>query len=142
MGISASKRVQNSLQKSGDFPEPTRLRRSQTLPALLRLRAPPRHPVRLRPPHLQVAPPDPSGSGSEDRSLPPPRSGGGEFAVELFADAVVSSAAMEVLKRVPVGVAGIAGFEVVVKPGNDIVVAALGAYALGLVTLIYLGLDG
>ncbi|XP_047977387.1 uncharacterized protein LOC125219454 [Salvia hispanica] len=65
-----------------------------------------------------------------------------EFAVELFADAVVSRAVMEVLKRLPLGVAGIAGFGVVVKPGNDIVVAALGAYALGLLTFIYLGLDG
>ncbi|KAH6778379.1 transmembrane protein, partial [Perilla frutescens var. frutescens] len=64
-----------------------------------------------------------------------------EFAVEVFADAVVSNAEMEVLKRVPLGVAGIAGFGLVVKPGKGVVVAAIGAYALGVVTSIYLGLD-
>lgn len=65
-----------------------------------------------------------------------------EFAVEAFVDAVVSNAGVEVLKRLPLGVAGIAGFGAVVKPGKDIVVAAVGAYALGVLTTIYLGLDG
>lgn len=62
--------------------------------------------------------------------------------MEAFVDAVVSNAGAEVLKRLPLGVAGIAGFAVVVKPGKDIVVAAVGAYALGVVTSIYLALDG
>lgn len=64
-----------------------------------------------------------------------------EFAVAAFADAVVSSAGKEVLKRLPLGVAGIAGIGVVVKPGKEVVAAAIGAYALGVVTSIYLSLD-
>ncbi|PIN13135.1 hypothetical protein CDL12_14248 [Handroanthus impetiginosus] len=65
-----------------------------------------------------------------------------DFAAELFADAVASGAGREVLKRMPLGVAGIAGFGVLVKPGKEIVVAAIGAYALGVATSIYLSLDG
>ncbi|KAI3459806.1 hypothetical protein Pfo_016469 [Paulownia fortunei] len=65
-----------------------------------------------------------------------------EFAVEVFADAVLSGAGREVLKRVPLGVAGIAGVGVVVRPGKEVVVAAIGAYALGVATSIYLSLNG
>lgn len=65
-----------------------------------------------------------------------------EFAVEVLVDAVVSSAGREVLKRVPLGVAGIAGVGVVVRPGKEVVVAAIGAYALGVATSIYLSLNG
>ncbi|KAK4387937.1 hypothetical protein Sango_2400300 [Sesamum angolense] len=64
-----------------------------------------------------------------------------EFAVEVFTYSVVSSAGREVLKRVPLGAAGIAGFGVVVKPGKEVVAAAIGAYALGVATSIFLGLD-
>ncbi|CAH9106678.1 unnamed protein product [Cuscuta europaea] len=63
-----------------------------------------------------------------------------EFEVKVFAEAVVSRAGKEVLKSVPLGVVGIAGFGAVVKPGKDLVAAAIGAYALGVVTSIYFSL--
>ncbi|KAK6118628.1 hypothetical protein DH2020_047620 [Rehmannia glutinosa] len=65
-----------------------------------------------------------------------------EFAAEVFAEAVVSGATGQVLKRVPLGAAGIAGVGMVVRPGKEVVVAAIGAYALGVATSIYLSLDG
>ncbi|KAL8491786.1 hypothetical protein ACS0TY_023401 [Phlomoides rotata] len=65
-----------------------------------------------------------------------------EFAVAAFTDAVVSGAGKEILKRLPVAVAGITGFGVVVKPGKEVVAAVIGAYALGVVTSIYISLDG
>ncbi|KAL3619913.1 hypothetical protein CASFOL_034825 [Castilleja foliolosa] len=64
-----------------------------------------------------------------------------EFAAEVFAEAVDSGARMEVLKRVPLGVAGIAGFGAVVRPGKEVLAAAIGAYTLGVATSIYLRLD-
>lgn len=62
--------------------------------------------------------------------------------MEVFTDAVVSNAGKEVLKRVPLGVAGIAGVGLIVKPGKEILGAAIGAYALGVATSIYLSLAG
>ncbi|KAL3529018.1 hypothetical protein ACH5RR_008340 [Cinchona calisaya] len=66
----------------------------------------------------------------------------GEFAVEVFADGVVSSARKEVLKRVPIGVAGIAGVGMIVKPGKEVVGTVIGVYALGVATAVYLSLTG
>ncbi|CAN4100660.1 unnamed protein product [Withania somnifera] len=63
-----------------------------------------------------------------------------EFAVEVFADAVVSGAGKELLKRIPVGVLGIAGVGAVVKPGKELIAAAIGTYALGVATSVYIGL--
>ncbi|KAL6578172.1 hypothetical protein OROMI_010500 [Orobanche minor] len=65
-----------------------------------------------------------------------------EFAAEVFAEAVVSSARREILKQVPLGLAGIAGFGAVLRPGKEVVAAAIGAYALGAATSIYLSLGG
>ncbi|XP_019184654.1 PREDICTED: uncharacterized protein LOC109179611 [Ipomoea nil] len=64
-----------------------------------------------------------------------------EFAVEVFADAVASGAGQAVWTRVPVGVAGIAGIGMLVKPGREFIAAAIGAYTLGVTTSIYLSLD-
>ncbi|XP_055831907.1 uncharacterized protein LOC129900853 [Solanum dulcamara] len=63
-----------------------------------------------------------------------------EFSVEVFADAVVSCAGKELLKRVPVGALGIAGVGAVVKPGKELIAAAIGAYALGVATSVYVSL--
>ncbi|OIT37236.1 PREDICTED: uncharacterized protein LOC109241067 [Nicotiana attenuata] len=63
-----------------------------------------------------------------------------EFAVEVFADAVVSCAGKELLKRFPVGAIGIVGVGAVVKPGKELVAAAIGAYALGVATSVYVSL--
>ncbi|XP_009630894.1 uncharacterized protein [Nicotiana tomentosiformis] len=65
-----------------------------------------------------------------------------EFAVEVFVDAAVSGAGKELLKRVPVGAIGIVGVGVVVKPGKELVAAAIGAYALGVATSVYVSLAG
>ncbi|KAL2456875.1 hypothetical protein Fot_56630 [Forsythia ovata] len=62
------------------------------------------------------------------------------FAVEVFTNAVVSNAGDEVLKLVPLGVAGIAGVGLILKPGKEVIGAAVGAYALGVATSIYLSL--
>nr|GLL49368.1 uncharacterized protein LOC109179611 [Ipomoea trifida] len=64
-----------------------------------------------------------------------------EFAVEVFADAVASGAGQAVRTRVPIGVAGIAGIGMLVKPGREFIAAAIGAYTLGVTTSIYLSLD-
>lgn len=63
-----------------------------------------------------------------------------EFSVDVFADAVVSCAGKELLKRVPVGALGIAGVGAVVKPGKELIAVAIGAYALGVATSVYVSL--
>ncbi|KAK6255448.1 hypothetical protein QUC31_017102 [Theobroma cacao] len=65
-----------------------------------------------------------------------------EWAVVLFADAVVGNAGKAVLKRVPVGVLGIVGIGAAARSGKEVVGAAVGVYALGVATSIYLGLSG
>lgn len=64
-----------------------------------------------------------------------------EFAVELFKNAVVSNAGKALLLRVPIGVAGIAGIGMATRSGKDLVGTAVGAYALGVATSIYLSLS-
>ncbi|KAL5574688.1 hypothetical protein UlMin_016387 [Ulmus minor] len=65
-----------------------------------------------------------------------------KWAVELFADAIVSNAGKAVLCRVPVGIAGIAGIGVATRSGKDLVGTAIGVYALGVASAIYLSLSG
>lgn len=65
-----------------------------------------------------------------------------EFAVVVFSDAVVPNALAGVLKGLSVGAAGILGLGAVVKPGKEVVLGAIGAYALGLATSTFLSLDG
>lgn len=64
------------------------------------------------------------------------------FEVELFADAVVAGAGQALLRRVPIGVAGIAGVGLVTRSGKELVATAIGVYALGVATSVYLGLSG
>lgn len=65
-----------------------------------------------------------------------------EWAVVLYANAVVGNAGKALLSRVPIGVAGIAGIGAVTRSGKDLVGAAIGVYALGVATSIYLSLSG
>ncbi|XVE81000.1 hypothetical protein DITRI_Ditri15bG0027200 [Diplodiscus trichospermus] len=65
-----------------------------------------------------------------------------EWAVVLFTDAVVGNAGKAVLKRVPIGALGIVGIGAVAKSGKEVIGTAIGAYALGVATSIYLGLSG
>ncbi|XP_052205464.1 uncharacterized protein LOC127810182 [Diospyros lotus] len=62
------------------------------------------------------------------------------FAVEVFTEAVVANARKALLRRVPIGVAGIAGIGVVSRSGKDLVAAAIGIYALAVATNVYLSL--
>ncbi|PRQ50881.1 hypothetical protein RchiOBHm_Chr2g0138101 [Rosa chinensis] len=64
-----------------------------------------------------------------------------QWAVELFAGAVVCNARQALMVRVPIGVAGIAGLGAASRSGKDIVGTAIGVYALGVATAIYLGLQ-
>ncbi|CAI0439103.1 unnamed protein product [Linum tenue] len=65
-----------------------------------------------------------------------------QWAVVLFADAVADKAGKALLQRVPIGVAGIVGIGAVARPGKNLVGAAIGLYALGVVTSVYLSLSG
>ncbi|KAM7486729.1 hypothetical protein LguiA_002738 [Lonicera macranthoides] len=65
-----------------------------------------------------------------------------EFAVDLFTDAVVSNAGKAILRQVPIGVIGILGVGGLTRSGKELVGAAIGVYALGVSTSIYLGLAG
>lgn len=65
-----------------------------------------------------------------------------QWAVELFAGAVVGNAGKAVMLRVPIGVAGIAGVGAASRSGKDMIGTAIGVYALGVATSIYLGLSG
>ncbi|KAF7846756.1 hypothetical protein BT93_L3801 [Corymbia citriodora subsp. variegata] len=106
--------------------------------------------------------PSPPSQSQVDRALRattrrrplPPAGGGGdgpqlldaaefrEWGVELFAGAVVESAGRAVLTRVPIGVAGIAGLGMATRSGKEVIGSVIGVYALGVATLIYLGLSG
>ncbi|OWM67904.1 uncharacterized protein LOC116197457 [Punica granatum] len=65
-----------------------------------------------------------------------------QWAAELFGAAVVENAGKAVLTRVPVGIAGIAGLGLVTRSGKELVGSAIGVYALGVATSIYLSLSG
>lgn len=65
-----------------------------------------------------------------------------EWAAELFAGAVVEGAGRAVMTRVPIGVAGIAGLGMATRSGKEVIGSAIGVYALGVATAIYLGLSG
>uniref|UniRef100_A0A6M2EMU9 Uncharacterized protein n=1 Tax=Populus davidiana TaxID=266767 RepID=A0A6M2EMU9_9ROSI len=65
-----------------------------------------------------------------------------EWALVLFTEAAVGNAGKAILGRLPLGVAGIVGVGAVVKGGKEVVGAAIGIYALGVVTSVYLSLSG
>lgn len=64
------------------------------------------------------------------------------WALRLYTDAVLSGASKALLLRVPVGVAGIAGIGAVSRAGGQFIGTAIGAYSLGVVVSIFLGLSG
>ncbi|KAI4324324.1 hypothetical protein L6164_023875 [Bauhinia variegata] len=64
-----------------------------------------------------------------------------DWAVELYTDAVVSAATKALMLRVPVGVAGIAGLGAATRFRKEFVATAVGAYSLGVVVSIFLGLS-
>ncbi|XP_044466775.1 uncharacterized protein LOC123196739 isoform X2 [Mangifera indica] len=64
-----------------------------------------------------------------------------KWAVVLYAEAVVGNAGKALLSRVPIGVAGIAGIGAMTRSGKSLVGAAIGVYAVGVATSIYLSLS-
>ncbi|KAI6695974.1 hypothetical protein NL676_023684 [Syzygium grande] len=87
----------------------------------------------------------PGGGGGGGEGDGPRLLGAAEFrewAAELFAGAVVEGAGRAVMTRVPIGVAGIAGLGIATRSGKEVIGSAIGVYALGVATAIYLGLSG
>ncbi|KAF7848131.1 hypothetical protein BT93_L2271 [Corymbia citriodora subsp. variegata] len=140
--------------------DPARLRRRLSLLALLRRRTPLPLPLLHLPSRLPVAPlstlpvpgrPRPPRHHPPEAPYPRRRRRRGpqlldaaefrEWAVELFAGAVVESAGRAVLTRVPIGVAGIAGLGMATRSGKEVIGSVIGVYALGVATSIYLGLS-
>ncbi|XP_031267603.1 uncharacterized protein LOC116126048 isoform X1 [Pistacia vera] len=65
-----------------------------------------------------------------------------KWAVVLYADAVVDNVGKALMSRIPIGVAGIAGIGAMTRSGKDLIGAAIGVYAVGVATSIYLSLSG
>ncbi|WCJ41277.1 hypothetical protein M5689_022157 [Euphorbia peplus] len=64
-----------------------------------------------------------------------------EWALVLYADAIVGNAGKAIMARVPIGAAGILGIGAATRSGKDLVGAAIGVYALGVAASIYLSLS-
>ncbi|XP_043714288.1 uncharacterized protein LOC122662649 [Telopea speciosissima] len=64
------------------------------------------------------------------------------FAVELFTDAIVSNASKAVLRRIPIGLAGIVGIGAATRSGRDLVGIVMGIYSLGIAAVVYGSLSG
>ncbi|XP_008800336.1 uncharacterized protein LOC103714734 [Phoenix dactylifera] len=64
-----------------------------------------------------------------------------DFAAELFKDAILAGAGAAVLRRVPIGVAGIAGVGMVTHAGAEVVGRVMGVYAVGVVAAVFLSLS-
>ncbi|KAL8201815.1 hypothetical protein R6Q57_010962 [Mikania cordata] len=65
-----------------------------------------------------------------------------EFAVDLYADAIVSNAQKDLMVKLPIGVAGIAGIGVVTRSGMEVVGTVIGVYAVGVAISVYLSFGG
>ncbi|KAK9062658.1 hypothetical protein SSX86_019847 [Deinandra increscens subsp. villosa] len=65
-----------------------------------------------------------------------------KFAVDLYTDAIVSNARKDVMVKVPLGVAGIAGVGMVTRSGAEVVATVIGVYAVGVATSVYLSFGG
>ncbi|ESQ38977.1 hypothetical protein EUTSA_v10001662mg [Eutrema salsugineum] len=64
-----------------------------------------------------------------------------EWAVEVFAEAVVGNARKAIASRIPLGIAGIAGLGAVTRSGQNLIGAAIGVYAIGVATSVFLSLS-
>lgn len=166
MGLSASKRVNNSLQNSTQFDSACDSVFSQSLsltdhtfegvlPYQLKTASDHIHTI-LSDSHFPLirnwlpSPPDRTQVDSALRHVLPPDHNRNdvlrlplfkEWARFLYTDAVVSSATKALLLRVPVGIAGIVGISAVAQPGPALVGTFVGAYSLGVALSIFLGLS-
>ncbi|KAJ1424499.1 hypothetical protein SESBI_11693 [Sesbania bispinosa] len=167
MGLSASKRVKNSLQKSPQFDSACDTAFSHCLsmtqhafqgvfPYQLKTASDHIHTLLsdTNNPHPLIhkwvpSPPDRTQVDSALRHVSPPPNQDNtlglplfkEWAHQLYTDAVLSSASKALMVRVPVGVAGIVGISAVTRPGPQLVGTFVGAYSLGVALSIFLGLS-
>ncbi|XP_022145868.1 uncharacterized protein LOC111015217 [Momordica charantia] len=168
MGISPSKRVQNSLSNSPEFDSACDSTFSHCLsqtqhaydgvfPYQLCAAAAHLHrlltAVRPHPLILKWLPSPPTrlqvdsalrvikraDSDRDDETLGPIRFK--RWAIELFAEAVAENVGREVLFRIPVGAAGIAGLGAVTRAGKNLVGTVVAAYAFGVAASVYLSLS-
>ncbi|XP_058102458.1 uncharacterized protein LOC131246389 [Magnolia sinica] len=164
MGLSASKRVSKTLENSPEFNAACDsayddclnltqhafpgVKPYQLLPASTRLYIA----VSTSVPLISRWAPSPPTQSQVDRALESVNIDGGEtliltreqfkaFAVELFKDVIVSNARGAVLRRVPVGIVGIAGLGMATRSSRDVVGKAMGVYALGVAAAVYLSLS-
>ncbi|CAL5200049.1 unnamed protein product [Lathyrus oleraceus] len=163
MGLSASKRVNYSLQNSTQFDSACDSVFSQSLsltqhtfqgvlPYQLKTASDQIHTI-LSDSHFPLihkwlpSPPDRTQVDSALRHVSPPDHHHEnvlplplfkEWARYLYTDAVLSSATKALLLRVPVGVAGIVGISAVAHPGPALLGTFVGAYSLGVALSIFL----
>ncbi|KAK7261655.1 hypothetical protein RIF29_27971 [Crotalaria pallida] len=163
ISLSASKRVEKSLTNSSQFNTACDSTFSHCLsltqhsfhgvfPYQLKSASDHLHSLLLRHPLIRKwvpSPPDHSHVDSAFRAVTRHTDGNligpglfKEWAVRLYTDAVLSGASKAVILRVPVGAVGIAGVGVVSRAGGRVVGTAIGAYSLGVVVSIFLGLSG
>lgn len=159
MGISASKRVAGALRRSPDFAAACDSAYDYSL-ALAQNAFPGLRPYQLpsatalvhantRLPLLRRWVPSPPTQAQVNRAAAAAVREGAEllsraefmdFAVELFRGVIVSNARHRVLRRVSVGVAGIAGLGALTRSGKGVVGSVAGVYALCAAAAVYLSL--
>lgn len=64
-----------------------------------------------------------------------------EWAVEVFSESVVGNAKKAMVSRIPLGIAGIAGIGAMTRSGQNLIGAAIGVYAIGVATSVFLSLS-
>ncbi|KAK2371192.1 hypothetical protein QL285_084170 [Trifolium repens] len=164
MGLSTSKRVNNTFQNSNRFNSACDSAFSQclsltqhafegVLPYQLKTASDQIHTILSDHPLIQKwvpQPPDRTQVDSALRHILPSDHGSDnvlrlpmfkDWARYLYTDAVLSSATKALIVRVPVGVAGIVGIGAVAHSGPALVGTFVGAYSLGVALSIFLGLS-
>lgn len=64
-----------------------------------------------------------------------------EWALEVFTESVVGNARKAIASRIPLGIVGIAGLGAVTRSGQNMIGAAIGVYAIGVATSVFLSLS-
>ncbi|KAG2309575.1 hypothetical protein Bca52824_029323 [Brassica carinata] len=64
-----------------------------------------------------------------------------KWAIEVFTGTVVGNARKAIASRIPLGIAGIAGIGAVTRSGQNLIGAAIGVYAVGVATSVFLSLS-
>ncbi|EOA28505.1 hypothetical protein CARUB_v10024719mg [Capsella rubella] len=64
-----------------------------------------------------------------------------EWAMEVFTESVVGNARKAIASQIPLGIVGIAGIGAVTRSGQNMIGAAIGVYAIGVATSVFLSLS-